>query len=597
MDNRKFSLRLLGVVLTITFTIANHSIAQSCNDAWLFQAKKRLDTLLLNYLPESALNFADSIKQQIEKDNLSQCEEAMWIYYNRGEALELHHKFKEALDIYYKLIESTHSINNSELEACCHISIARCMETIGRDSDCKRHLDIANNIIVSNNLKEIEAFLYVRKASYHRIFNTNDSGYYYAKLAVDRSEQFNLSRQAADAYFLIGKLSNHLDSSINNYKRSIKHFLNNQNYKAAAAMAFNILKSYEKNNARRLADQWIDSLGMYLSLIKEYNENYYSLASTYAEERAKQFQNIKKLDSASYYWKLSNNNLKKLGNNTNQLEVSQAEIDFFIRFEKEKSIYLERQSKFQKIALGFLAIGLLFILSVLYNNYLKRNKIEDQQEFILKQNDELNNSLTRQNLLLSEVHHRVKNNLQLVISLLTLQFSKLKNNKDYHFVDEIANKIRSIALIHEMLYNSGEFERIELGSYIKELIGHYWALHTYGLKFEYNLESDTPIYLNLETVMPIGIICTEIISNSLKYARRDDLALRLEFKLSSLENKYVLKYSDNGPAEKVQTNKGGGMGTMLIESMVRQLQAQCSPIIYGTATFNLIFQEKKVSAI
>ena len=215
----------------------------------------------------------------------------------------------------------------------------------------------------------------------------------------------------------------------------------------------------------------------------------------------------------------------------------------------------------------------------------------------MEQNNQLNKYLEQQQLLLSEVHHRVKNNLQLVISLLTLHYNKIKNKTDFHYLEEIANKIRSIALIHEHLYNSGEFERIELSSYVKELLEHYLALHTSAQTFEYRLEADSPIYLNLETTMPIGIICTELISNSLKYARREDAGLLLEFKLSTLENKYILKYQDNGKVNSVISNKNEGMGILLIESMVRQLQAQSSSSAIGTSSFNLIFQEKKISQV
>ena len=97
--------------------------------------------------------------------------------------------------------------------------------------------------------------------------------------------------------------------------------------------------------------------------------------------------------------------------------------------------------------------------------------------------------------------------------------------------------------------------------------------------------------------MPIGIICTELISNSLKYARREDVTLLLEFKLNAFENKFILKYQDNGIVPSVKSSNKEGMGTMLIESMVRQLQAQSSSSAFGTSSFNLIFQEKKVSIV
>jgi two-component sensor histidine kinase len=248
--------------------------------------------------------------------------------------------------------------------------------------------------------------------------------------------------------------------------------------------------------------------------------------------------------------------------------------------------------------LSILAIVLISILAFVYYLNSKNKKIENQRQLIEIQNEKLAGSIQKQSILLAEVHHRVKNNLQLVISLLTLHFNKVKDKQEYQYLEEISNKVRSIALIHEHLYSTGEFEKINLKSYLKDLVEHYLALHTQENQFDYNLISEQEIKLNLETVMPIGIICTELISNSLKYARRPGQKLILDFKLQSLEPKYILKFQDNGGGNKVSNDtKKSGMGTMLIESMVRQLQAQSSPLLSGTSEFNLVFQEKNVSSV
>ncbi|MBK8484424.1 MAG: sensor histidine kinase [Saprospiraceae bacterium] len=569
----------------------------NCDHSWLHSANMELNKMLLAYSPISALNYADSINNIIKNQNLEACPDALWILYNRGEALELHNRFQEALKEYYFLSTQAKLLKDFELMASCHISIARCMETIGRKADCLRHLLISKNIIESNKLWSLNSFLWVRYSSYHRIYESLDSSFYYANLAAQNSEIYKNIRQAADANMLIGMLTPKKDSSAQYFWKAKNYFISNNNYDGASYMAMSIYNCHQKYHLKLPLGNWLDTMANYLNQIQEYNPSYHMLMSIYYETRSANFEINHQSDSAYSYSKLANNHLKLSKTDINHAEISQSEIDFLIREEKKKSDSLLKQSNLQKIAIAILGLCLLIIIGMFYSNHLKRRKIEQQKLFIQNQNQELNKSLERQNLLLSEVHHRVKNNLQLVISLLALHYNKKKNNSEFQFLEEIANKIRSIALIHEHLYNSGEFERIELGSYIKELLEHYLALHTSALKFEYHLESDSPIYLNLETTMPIGIICTELISNSLKYARREEVTLLLEFKLYALENKYILKYQDNGVFPSVKSSNKEGMGTMLIDSMVRQLQAQSSSSAFGTSSFNLIFQEKKVSAV
>ena len=592
-------IRIVWTFLLIGWAFNLHSIlySQSCEVEWLKEGRSRLERLIFAYQTQTSLVLADSLLDRFDKGGLSQCKDALWILFNRGEVLELHNRYQEALKTYYTLIENHSTTEDLPLVASCHLSIARCMESLGRKSDCKRHLDLAYDLIENDNLNKLLPFLYLRLPSYLRIFESRDSARKVVNQAMHWSESFKINRYWADSYLLKAFLSEQGDSAIYNFKQAMHYFLENDNYDGACYMVKGIISKYRDNNNVQLYAQWLDTMGYYLNYIKELNPSTHLLLSAYYNDRAIQFEKIHEFDSASHYFKIAGFHKEQQLLNVNHEEVSQAEIDYFLKAEKERTSVLEKQSEFQKLGLILLFIVLATVSSLFYNNYLKRKKIEQQKEFILKQNDELNTSLMRQNILLSEVHHRVKNNLQLVISLLTLHYDKMKNKEDFHYLEEIANKIRSIALILEHLYNSGEFEQIELGAYIKEMCEHYLSLHTHAHRFEYVVISEAPLYLNLETTMPIGIICTEQISNSLKYARRDNTVLRLEFKLGTLDHKFVLKYQDNGLSQTVGHISKEGMGTMLIESMVRQLQAQSSASGQGTSSFNLIFQEKKVSIV
>ncbi|HRI00572.1 MAG TPA: sensor histidine kinase [Saprospiraceae bacterium] len=575
------------------------ALTQNCHLPFLTQSKLELDTLMIQYLPIKSLRYADSVLHIIDSLRLEECTQSFWIKYNRAEILEHYTKYKDALDVYYSILSVSKLEENPTMIASCNLSIARCMEFIGRKVDCKRHLDIAYDIIAENKLEELLPFYYVRLTSYFRIFDTKDSARKVVKHAMHWSDYFGVSRYSPDAYLLAGFLEENRDSSIYFLKIAMHYFLGYKNYNGVCYMVRAINKKYNSQENYKLSNQWLDSLGYYLNFLTEFNPANHFILAEYYTERAVKFENANRFDSSSYYYKLVGFHKEQQFQNVNHDEVTQAEIDYYLKAEKDRTIELENKAKLQRIALVLLLMGLTIVSSLFYSNNLKRRQIEHQQDYIVKQNFELSNSLSRQNILLSEIHHRVKNNLQLVISLLTLHYNKVKNNSEYQYLEEISNKIRSIALIHEQLYNTGEFEKIELKVYIRQLLEHYLTLHTSTTQFEYNIQAFEEIHLNLETVIPIGIICTELISNSLKYARRPDVVLKMNFELAKLDNKYKMKYYDNGirrSNEKIREGHGG-MGTMLIESMVRQLQAQSSPIVEGTAVFNIIFQEKVISAV
>lgn len=161
-----------------------------------------------------------------------------------------------------------------------------------------------------------------------------------------------------------------------------------------------------------------------------------------------------------------------------------------------------------------MSLLLLILLWFMYKNRSKTKQISIQNTIIHENNIALLESLNKQNVLLSEVHHRVKNNLQLVISLLTLHGHNTDNRSVKNYLDDLSRKVYSIALIHEQLYRSGDFEKIDTKEYINELTSNFKILQDNRGQVEFQTELDH-ISLNLETVLPLGIICSELISNSL----------------------------------------------------------------------------------
>ena len=586
------------LIIIFSFSTLSTASGKNCYVPELKKFQLEMQSFIDQYKANTALAYSDSILNLTHQKNQQDCEMYFQIMLLRGEAYELNKKFEIALDLYYDILRRIVKSNKWEIMAQTHISIARIFENIGRANECKKHLDIALSFISNYNLNAVYARYCLRNASYHRIYANRDSAIYYTRKSIDFGKRFNVPRSVFDGHLLMGILSSEIDSSIFHFREAINIFVQNGDFHGASSMALNI--AYRYVEAGRYADARIaiaESQG-YLERMEQKSQSYFHMAARIDNLISIVFEKNNKLDSAYIYLKSGNEKSKQAEWFADQDKITESSIEFAIEKEKEKVKIAEKVSY---IYLGGLLIMgvLMSILSWSFINIRKnRRQIASQNEEILTKNDDLNLSVQKQALLLSEVHHRVKNNLQLVISLLTLHGHKTNNKSAKSYLDDLSRKVFSIALIHEQLYRSGDFEKIDTREYIHELTSNFQILQDVNRQIEFTIDAD-PIMLNLETVLPLGIISSELISNSMKYAQSGNEKIKIEIRLKTLASKYLLKYKDNGPGFPADlTNKSKqGMGFTLIDNMVRQLQGESSRYNESGAIFTLLFEEKTVSSI
>ena len=210
--------------------------------------------------------------------------------------------------------------------------------------------------------------------------------------------------------------------------------------------------------------------------------------------------------------------------------------------------------------------------------------------------NEVKKSLSEKEILLQEVHHRVKNNLQIMSSLVKLQSHHIKDENTLEILKESENRIRSMAIVHNKLYNTKDYVNIDFGDYVKSLTESFYM--TYGMrlnkiKFEIDIKN---IILNIDTAIPCGLIINELVSNSIKYAypNHEEGIISISMGMGINENElYTLVVKDNGIGLPAGFDAGSSktLGIELVTLLTNQLNGKLEIRNENGAEFKIVFEE------
>jgi PAS domain S-box-containing protein len=223
----------------------------------------------------------------------------------------------------------------------------------------------------------------------------------------------------------------------------------------------------------------------------------------------------------------------------------------------------------------------------IYRDITERKKTEEQ----------IKNSLKEKEILLQEIHHRVKNNMQIISSLLNLQSRHIKDKQSLELFKSSQNRVKSMALIHERLYQSKDFNRIDVADYVRGLINHLFI--TFGVNKEVvslriNINN---MFLNVDTAIPCGLIINELVSNSLKHAFPDGKKGEIKISMLPLDTKEAeLVVSDNGVGmpEEMDLKNTNSLGLNLVSMLVEdQLHGETKLDKKRGTTFRFRLRMKK----
>ncbi len=263
------------------------------------------------------------------------------------------------------------------------------------------------------------------------------------------------------------------------------------------------------------------------------------------------------------------------------------------RIKKDRAIKQNQALKIQRSRddinklIAFLLVVMILTI-ILIVSYIKLDKIKkelfnknviisNQQIITENLNVSISKSLEEREILLKEIHHRVKNNLQIIMSLLSIQAKEGAEINDInYFLEKSQSRILSISLVHQNLYENENLEKIDYKLYLEDMCKNFDSvLNIWNKDIRYIINVDA-VFLDLQTAIPLGLILNELISNSYKHAFTTEIEGEIEISIvKNLEKKYILSYSDNGiglPTDNKKTHKS--LGLELIQLLTKQLQGK-----------------------
>lgn len=270
-----------------------------------------------------------------------------------------------------------------------------------------------------------------------------------------------------------------------------------------------------------------------------------------------------------------------------QTKQKQFMIDSLYQANKIQEIEKNNAKWYRNIFLGLLlGLGLaVTFLLYLYRLKQQHNKVLAEKNVIIEE------SMRRQELLLKEIHHRVKNNLQIISSLLNLQANYAMDKSLEDVIKDSQDRIYAMSIIHEKLYQSNNLETIDLQEYVEKLMVYFnqtYNLSERQIELQLNV---TPLFLDVDALIPCGLILNELITNSIKYAFEPNQQGIISIWSELKNNQYSLTIADNGKGlpKTFSLHQSKSLGMRLVQGFTQQMKGTLEYHSHEGTTFVLSF--------
>lgn len=515
-----------------------------------------LDKVILDYTQSSAVKQSNKRRQYLKALELK-C-----VYYGIAE-LNL-----ESVRVGLQLIQLANTYKTPTFETSANLAVALVYEKMGDFINCRNHLNVAERLIKSHGLEELKSYYFVRLSSYLRYNQQFVESLIQAEKALKYANKYHQLSHAADAHLLISSnfKSNPL-LSIKHLDSAAKAYMTIGKNSAAGYMYSNISSTYFK------LKQLDRSLAYSDSSLLLFNKSSLSIPSPVLFNRSMLLKAMGQIDSAFACLKQAFDNYATEKDKEQKIKISELTLGY--KLNKAQQIIKEEitQNKIERQRLIFVSIVLLIISALLAVLFFTNKRIRSQNQRILEKSEQLEESLAQKESFLHEIHHRLKNNLQMVVSLLDLQKNSKSGKSQNELFAESKTRIQSMAYLHTHLYENADFSNIHIEQYLENIVSLFKESYQHKT-IKYVVETSV-VKLNIDKSLPVGLIIVELLNNGIKYAFNDTSQPKITLTLSEINThkyRYRLRYSDNGAGMPKEAKSHKGIGLHLIDGFVKQLK-------------------------
>jgi len=512
------------------------------------------------------------------KDTVGQCN----THVNLGNSLKNMGNYQSAMEHYIKALSLLELSSKTDfaLEAKLYNNLGSLYSKQGKDDEALEFYQKSLKLNKCCGSRDSYAYSCLNLGGLLVKIGQKTEGLSYLNQAYKIQKQSNDVNGMGKTLINIGNVNFEMgmfEKAIGYYQQSMEHLLSLGNKHEIARLRNNLGAAYtmlDRNDQAR--DQYIKGLKLSKQIQAKSQESQFYENLAYLEESIGNYRSalnwFYKHDSLSSILLNAENNKQ-----INELQIQydllkkEGEMNLLKKEKSEQEMLVKQQHiKLQTTIIILLMVGLAGIsLFIGFRQKQKANELLRKQKEIIADREK------EKEVLLRELNHRVKNNLQIISSMLNLQSIDLKDGEALKAVKEGQNRIEALSLIHQKLYQTSLITRVDMPEYIEKLT--LSIAYSFGFSAnEVNIKSNIKIKtLEADTAIPIGLIINELINNSFKHAFKETQKPAISIEMNEEHSNYYLQVRDNGPGfESSNNGHKTSFGMELIRSLTKQIKGR-----------------------
>jgi two-component sensor histidine kinase len=548
---------------------------------------KTIDTLIYYNHFQQAEDKVDSLYTILKNHrNKKLIAQQLELRYRKALIIDNRFEHVDALPIFMEVLQGSEKYNLYHLLCKTNIRIAFNQEKSDNFYLAYQYLHAALKLSEKHHFPELKSTIYIRYSLVHKFLGNNsastvngkliehaasknhfslDSAFYYAEKAIDYAKKYNNEYDLNEGYATLGILENlknqDTEKAIKYYLKTIPYWQKVKNEELVGIMYLNVSNMLIKQNNFHNALIYSDSAYRYHDKVTVYYKGYFP------KFRALCYEKLGNIDSAYHYIKIANDDELELSKKEELINNKRLEEQY--QSDKKEAVIKNREQ--QLFFIGGLLAVIIFGTVLLVR---KNREISRKNKIINKQLAELSKTLEQKQMLLSELQHRVKNNLQHVISILEIQ----KESVDFNNIEELIrgnqNRIHSMALLHKKLNVADNVNDVDLKRYItelSELVKDSYDNHKKTVNLNIKCDVET---MSIEKALSVGLIVVELVSNSMKHAFKKRNIGIIEVEITKSGAAHRLYYADNGDGYDFNKTSEKGLGQEIVKGLIDQLDGR-----------------------